>query len=396
MTLYWLLSVPAHGDSHVAWRDVKRLVGGESEVYDFQLPQLKIGTLDTLVQLSEELGKYDTAYESTVGKFIETLRGLTGAHTNAELEAQLRVEGGKTVDQYVRTFAWNNSRFRADRSLGEITGQLADALGSVEQQLKTKMTQYNALKNSLATVRRKQAGNLSVRSLNEVVKAGDSVDSEYLQTLFVVVPRTLRREWRDSYERLTDMVVPRSSRQLAEDAEYVLYSVVVFRRAADEFAAKARDQRFVVRDFEYNADAIQRERAQAAEVVEQEEELLDAIREWLRGTFGDVVEAWLHIKALRLFVESILRYGIPPDFLPVLVRPSPRTAPKIRAQLCEFYAYLETSTRASERARLAGKKSAAVTKQSDDAFDMHEFSTILSDYTPFVFFEIPWTFLDSD
>ncbi|KAJ2184806.1 Vacuolar ATP synthase subunit C [Coemansia sp. RSA 522] len=103
----------------------------------------------------------------------------------------------------------------------------------------------------------------------------------------------------------------------------------------------------------------------------------------------------MHVKALRVFVESVLRYGIPPDFLPVIVKPNPKQASKIKLQLAEFYAYLETSSRASQRAEMAGK-SRARKHTEDSAFDMHEFSNILSEYTPFVFFEIPWTFLDSE
>ncbi|KAJ2632485.1 Vacuolar ATP synthase subunit C [Coemansia sp. RSA 1290] len=390
MTLYWLLSVPAHGDDHAAWRDVKARIG-ESDLYDFHLPQLKIGTLDTLVQLSDELSKLDTAYEATTGKFIDTLRSLTQAN-NEELASKLSVEG-KTVDQYVRTFSWNNAKYRSDRPLPEIIGQISESMAAVDAQLKTKMTQYNALRNSLATVRRKQNGNLSVKSLNGIVKRSDCVaDSEYLQTLFVAVPRMLTRDWLNSYERLSSMVVPRSSSKLAEDSEYALFSVVVFKRVQDEFAAKARDARFIVRDFVYDEEALEQDRAHALEVVEQEEELLDTIGEWLVGTFGDVVTAWVHIKALRVFVESVLRYGIPPDFVPLLVRPNMKQASKIKQQLADFYAYLETSSRASERAKLAGK--AKPRAADDSALDMHEFSTILSDYTPFVLFNIPWTFLD--
>ncbi|KAJ1740100.1 Vacuolar ATP synthase subunit C [Coemansia sp. RSA 1086] len=390
MTLYWLLSVPAHGDDHAAWRDVKARIG-ESDLYDFHLPQLKIGTLDTLVQLSDELSKLDTAYEATTGKFIDTLRSLTQAN-NEGLASKLSVEG-KTVDQYVRTFSWNNAKYRSDRPLPEIIGQISESMAAVDAQLKTKMTQYNALRNSLATVRRKQNGNLSVKSLNGIVKRSDCVaDSEYLQTLFVAVPRMLTRDWLNSYERLSSMVVPRSSSKLAEDSEYALFSVVVFKRVQDEFAAKARDARFIVRDFVYDEEALEQDRAHALEVVEQEEELLDTIGEWLVGTFGDVVTAWVHIKALRVFVESVLRYGIPPDFVPLLVRPNMKQASKIKQQLADFYAYLETSSRASERAKLAGK--AKPRAADDSAFDMHEFSTILSDYTPFVLFNIPWTFLD--
>ncbi|KAJ1992882.1 Vacuolar ATP synthase subunit C [Coemansia spiralis] len=392
MTLYWLLSVPAHGDGHAAWRDVKSRVG-DSEIYDFTLPMFKIGTLDTLVRLSDELAKYDSSYENTTAKFIDTLRSLTGMD-NAGLASILLVED-KPVDQYIRTFSWNNAKFRSDKALPEIVAHIADSMGAIDAALKTKLTQYNAIKNSLATVKRKQTGNLSVRSLNGIVKREDCVESEYLRTVFVAVPSSLTREWASCYERLTDMVVPRSSRQIATDSEYTLYSAVLFKRVLDEFANKARDARFIVRDYVYDEAAMERDRVLASEIVEQEEELLDNITEWLRGSFGDVISAWIHIKALRVFVESVLRYGIPPDFSPILVKPPLRQAARIKQQLCDFYAYLETSSRASERATLAGKTKPKHVAD-DSAFDMHEFSNVLSDYTPFVLFDIPWTFLDAD
>ena len=43
------------------------------------------------------------------------------------------------------------------------------------------------------------------------------------------------------------MVVPRSAKQIAEDAEFVLYAVVVLKQAVQEFTAKARDKRWTVR-----------------------------------------------------------------------------------------------------------------------------------------------------
>ncbi|KAI7827293.1 hypothetical protein BX661DRAFT_193936 [Kickxella alabastrina] len=348
MTLYWLLSVPAHGDGHVAWRDIKSRIGS-SDLYDFSLPTFKIGTLDGLVRLSDDLAKFDSAYETTLTKFTDTLRSLNPTVTASQLQAQLTVDGGKSVDQYLRTFAWDNAKYRVDRPLVEILGQVAEQMGQVDGQLKSKLTQYNAIKGSLATVRRKQNGNLS-----HCVR-----DSEYLQTLFVAVPRSLASEWLNTYERLATMVVPRSATPVAEDSEYILYSVVVFKRAADEFTTRARDARFTVRDFVYDEEALERERRMQMEVVEQETELLGNLSEW------------------------------------------------IKRQLADFYAYLETSTRASDRARKTGKAgkgslpasaaAAAAAAAADGAFDMHEFSSILSsEYTPFVFFEIPWTFFGQE
>ena len=48
---------------------------------------------------------------------------------------------------------------------------------------------------------------------HQVVKADDVImDSEYLQTLIVAVPVALEKEWKNSYENLTEFVAPKSSR----------------------------------------------------------------------------------------------------------------------------------------------------------------------------------------
>ena len=74
--------------------------------------------------------------------------------------------------------------------------------------------------------------------------------------------RSQVKEWNSTYERLTSMVVPRSSacvllichaeqlthelyRLIATDNEYSLFSVVIFRRIHDEFVQKCRENKSV-------------------------------------------------------------------------------------------------------------------------------------------------------
>lgn len=55
--------------------------------------------------------------------------------------------------------------------------------------------------------------------------------------------RALYKEWESTYERLTEMVVPRSSHKLHEDSEYGLYSVTVFKKVVDEYKHHAREKK---------------------------------------------------------------------------------------------------------------------------------------------------------
>ena len=47
--------------------------------------------------------------------------------------------------------------------------------------------------------------------------------------------------------------------------------------------------------------------------------------------------AWIHICAIRLFVESILRYGLPPRFLAALMKPNQKSTTKLRKVLGSLF-----------------------------------------------------------
>lgn len=39
---------------------------------------------------------------------------------------------------------------------------------------------------------------------------------------------------------------------------------------------------------------------------------------WLKVNFGEAFIAWVHVKALRVFVESVLRYLLPTGLVSVI------------------------------------------------------------------------------
>jgi V-type H+-transporting ATPase subunit C len=39
-----------------------------------------------------------------------------------------------------------------------------------------------------------------------------------------------------------------------------------------------------------------------------------------KSAFSDTFQAWTHLKALRIFVESVLRYGLPPEFVSAVIK----------------------------------------------------------------------------
>ena len=52
------------------------------------------------------------------------------------------------------------------------------------------------------------------------------------------------------------MVVPNSSEKLFSDSDYALYTVSLFQKVVEEFKLHARENRFIVREFVYNEQAL--------------------------------------------------------------------------------------------------------------------------------------------
>jgi V-type H+-transporting ATPase subunit C len=213
---------------------------------------------------------------------------------------------------------------------------------ALDTDIKAAYGSYQNIKTSLVNVQRKTSGNLTTRSLAPLLSKDDFVpESEYLETLLVVVPKQLQKEWIKSYESLAPFVVPRSSRNIYEDAEYVLYNVTLFKKHAAEFVSKARAHKFTPREFTWSENAAQLDEQEARDVEKQERQLFNEVIRLARTGYSDLFAAWIHVKALRVFVESVLRYGLPLEFVSAVVcTQGEKQAKKVKSQLDGEFGYL--------------------------------------------------------
>lgn len=77
MTEYWLISAPGDKTCQQTWETMNNLTSKQNSLsvnYKFHIPDLKVGTLDQLVGLSDDLGKLD-AYVEQVTRKVATYLG---------------------------------------------------------------------------------------------------------------------------------------------------------------------------------------------------------------------------------------------------------------------------------------------------------------------------------
>jgi len=123
----------------------------------------------------------------------------------------------------------------------------------------------------------------------------------------------------------------------SDDDEFVLYRVVVMRKGLDTYRNICRERRYTARPFKYDPDDDKSQLAQKKTMVEQREAQFRGLVDWCQTTFSDAFAAWMHIKAMRLFVEAVLRYGLPIDFTAILIKPKRGVEKKLREMLAELY-----------------------------------------------------------
>uniref|UniRef100_A0A3B3DBA0 V-type proton ATPase subunit C n=1 Tax=Oryzias melastigma TaxID=30732 RepID=A0A3B3DBA0_ORYME len=209
----------------------------------------------------------------------------------------------------------------------------------VETELKSRSSAYYSLKANLEHNEKPQ------NRLNGIVRKEDFVVSEYLTTLLVVVKRYL--QWERSYESLSPFVVPRSSRKLYEDGKGGVYSVTLFKRVVYEFKAKALESKFTVWEICFDQEEMKKQEIMEYTILKKEQYLKSLFFEqeifvgWLMVNFNQLFIAWIHLKAIRVFVESVLRYGLPVNFQAFLLQTDTKDSKKLRESLSSLFMHLD-------------------------------------------------------
>ncbi|KAK7476896.1 hypothetical protein BaRGS_00031835 [Batillaria attramentaria] len=366
MSEFWLISAPGENTPQKTWERLNQATSTGPEKlstnFKFNIPDLRVGTLDVLVALSDDLGKLDVFTEGVTRKVAQYL-GEVLEDSRDKLMENLRI-GDATPAAYLHKFTWEGAKYPIKQSLRYLSDMIGKQVSQIEADLKTKANAYNNLKGNLQSLERKATGSLLTRNLADLVKKEDFVlDSEYLVTLLVIVPKNVSNDWFNKYEKLTDMVVPRSSRIVFEDSDSLLVNVTLFQK--------------VVCGREI-ADG----KTEVTRLEADKKKQFGPLVKWLRINFGECFTAWMHVKALRVFVESVLRYGLPVNFQAVVMQPNKRSQKRLREVLLQLYSHLDNAHVSSADAAAMG-------------MDIPGLNLGSADYYPYVYYRINLDLLDS-
>ncbi|KAM9466369.1 V-type proton ATPase subunit C 1-A [Clarias gariepinus] len=292
MAEFWLISVPLDKVSSQSLEKLKRVTvkAGLGSYFRFQIPELKVGTLDALLSVSDDLSRLDSYTETIMRKTTQCIAELMEQSSDKLMENALA--NGVDLTAYMTRFQWDRAKYPTALPLKTLSDLILKQVAQVETELKSRNTAYSDVKMSLRTLEQKME-------------------------------------------------------KLLEEEDAGIFTVTLFKNAVNKFKANARIHKFVVRDF--NLEESEWQRQEMSRLISDEKDQYGIFVRWLKVNIKEVFVAWIHIKALRVFVESVLRYGLPVSFQALLLQPERKQIKRLREELSSVFTHLDPMAAAGKQ-----------------------------------------------
>lgn len=325
------------------------------------------------MNLSDDLVKTENIQESIVRKIEKTAADLGVAKTDLTV-------AGVPVLRYIQQFAWDAAKYPTRRPLPELVQLIASNSTAIDEELKQLLNTYSEKMEVQQDMKRKSGGNLMNADWNDTMTESkwneiQAVDTEHLKTLFVAMPKSAQEFFVDNVTKLSEdlagfntpdwsadgsqlgkprnfgtsldrnsvrgsPVVPGSVKLVMEDNDSVVYAVTILKHQnesgyydeqnefhagksidlVEAFSTVLREKRLVVKDYTFDPNSSGQQAARLEELNVSVDAMKSALTRWVKNHYGDAVTAWMHTMVIRVFCESVLRYGLPVDFTAVLYK----------------------------------------------------------------------------
>ena len=117
--------------------------------------------------------------------------------------------------------------------------------------------------------------------------------------------------------------------KIAEDSDSCLMSVVVLKRFVEPVKAKLRDMRFTPRDYSFKKGGASQEKSLQDLNEKRAAVRLDLLK-FCKNQFSEIVSCWVHLKTIRVWTESVIRFSLPASFDCFIFPVEKRNGEKVR------------------------------------------------------------------
>jgi V-type H+-transporting ATPase subunit C len=129
------------------------------------------------------------------------------------------------------------------------------------------------------------------------------------------------------------VVMPKSSVKVAEDADSVLVTMVVLKRFVDPVKSRLRELRFTPREFSFQKGSGETKEKSIAQLVDKRAAVRLDLLKFCKNQFSEIFSCWVHLKTIRVWTESVVRFSLPAEFDCMIFPVEKRSQEKVRKVL---------------------------------------------------------------
>ena len=369
----WLVTVPTRGEIEHSeyFSSIKHKINDGCTVARVIIPDLAVGTLDSLIRLSDDIVKSDTQIDNILKKieriYIDTIVshnkitiefGNKSISTTNDTNQKLKVKE-QNIEEFIKSFSWDYARYPINRPLNSLIADIQHIGSKVDDELKKLGAAYNERNNAHSTLVRRRNMNFYTSDFEDIfmpieVANIEFVDTEYLCTLLIVVPKSSEKDFLSAYSSTIgndiasygdinnrgavkgSPVVPDSAIKLKEDNDAVMYAITALKGHTitdsegnsqffdyiEPIKQCFRERRMIIRDFKYDSS---KAGGLEKEIKKCTTSLLDCsatIIQYCAVHYSDIYSSIIHLKLIQVYIESVLRYSLPVDLMSFFVIPN--------------------------------------------------------------------------
>ncbi|KAK2195270.1 bifunctional Vacuolar ATP synthase subunit C superfamily/ATPase [Babesia duncani] len=295
-----------------------------TDVGVLQIPKdLRFTTFDDLLRCADELEKEDQVVEMVLKRSEQLAREV-----DSITDVCIYYQGANlSVTKYLQSFEWDEGRFPKYNPIGENLKNLSQLVKKMGEDVGAKATTYADLNSKRQALKANDDCSNIYRDLVYIItpeviqEPSDFIESEHLTTIIVYVSVGSDADFLRRYMQFAPNIVPLSAKKLPIDLKsYSLYRVVMFKTSVEAFLKQCEANAIVAKQFIYKPEVYQsilEERSKLEVEANRQEVLLSRI---FRVAYSDLFICWIHLKIMRVYCESILRFGIGSAFSCFFIR----------------------------------------------------------------------------
>jgi V-type H+-transporting ATPase subunit C len=338
------------GNATASVERVNTSIGSNGKLYNMNIDgaRFKLGNFDNMMLNYENVQKIESTVEGLLKRIQKAYLDVEPKADLQKMMVESKENGNVDPETFVLKFKWDDSKYPRNQQLVDLLKIITQRITTVDNNLKNKLQAYVDTKNSSMNISKKETGSIFNRNLNELfvsskaIKPSDFVNTPQLQTMIAIVPEKEVGKWNSTYESLNDYIVPKSSKEIPVGSEvgpYKLFRFVFLRKMAEDVVNEARNKyKWTIREFTYDTEEIMKKEEQRQKLATQATSDIDNLKKTCTESFKDIYSTFIHLKFLKVIIDSQMRFGSPDDYLVLLVAVNKGKDKRIHSGIIDVFA----------------------------------------------------------